>query len=201
VSEVSVRVAAFHTSLATDAPEVSVRVADAHTAAGSAARLAPRDEEAVSTVALVFALMTAASDDDAMPTLLSVFALMAVWLLVIAVPSDEDAVCTSDNVASEPLVKPAPVKVRVAALQTSVAMVPKLVSVRTDAFQTFTGIDVASEVEAVCTAALVFAFTTAAMEDDAVPIVVVNVDVAVFMSAFVASAPEESAAVVRERVP
>lgn len=78
----------------------------------------------------MFAFTTAASEEDAVVMVLLVFALIAVWLAVIAEPSDEVAVCTSDSVASEPAESPAPVKVRVPFSHTSAARVPKLVSER-----------------------------------------------------------------------
>ncbi len=78
----------------------------------------------------------------------------------MAVPSDELAVVTSDSVASEPDVNPAAVSVLEAALHTSVASVPKEERVRTDAFQTFIGIDVARDEDAARIAALVFRATS-----------------------------------------
>lgn len=82
--------------------------------------------------------------------------------------TDDEAFCTSDKVASEPDVRPAAVRVRDAALQTSVASVPNEERVRTDAFQTFTGIEVAKDEDAARIAAFVLALMTAASEEVAV---------------------------------
>jgi hypothetical protein len=214
---------------------VMVVVATFQTAAGSALMDEPSEVEAVSTALLVFAFMTvakdevatatllsvfafttAARDEDAIPTRVSVFALIAVWLFVMAEPRDDVAVCTSLSVARLPVVSPAPVRVRVAALHTSLASVPKPVRVRTEAFQTLIGMEVASEedaastvafvfvltavwlfvtaepsdVEAVVTRASVFAFTIAATDEEAV-----------CTSDNVASEPDESEAPVSVRVP
>lgn len=74
--------------------------------------------------------------------------------------------------------------------------------------QTFAGTDAnplaipeASEVDAVSTVAFVFAFTTDASDEEAVPIVVFTLVVALLISTLVASPPELSAALVSERVP
>lgn len=85
---------------------------------------------------------------------------------------------------------PAPVRVRVAALQTSLASVPNEERVRTEEFHTLIGIEVARDEEAVVTRVSVFAFTTAAIEEEAV-----------CTSESVAREPEESPAPVRVRVP
>ncbi len=188
---------------------VIVVVATFHTAAGSVVideaiepSESPSEVEAVSTVVLVFAFMTVASELEAMPTRVSVFALIAVWLLVIAEPRDEVAVCTSLSVARLPLVSPAPVSVRVPFVQTSAAKVPKPVRVRVPEahmsaasvpkvvservpFAQMSATSVPKEVrvlpenaqmefgrvaardeEAFATAVFVFAFTSAATEDD-----------------------------------
>lgn len=117
---VSVLVPFVHTSAASVPKVVSERVPDAHTAAGipvtevaSTDRVEPSDVEAVSTCRLVFAFITVASDVEAVPTMELVFAFTAVWLALIAELSDELAVCTSESVAREPEVRPAPVRVRV----------------------------------------------------------------------------------------
>jgi hypothetical protein len=104
----------------------------------------PSDVDAVVTRLSVLALITAASEAVATPTLVSVFeftalVIPAVALLVFAlitaakeveaVETVVPTVVTSDCVASEPESRPAPVKVRVALDQTSVASVPKLLSV------------------------------------------------------------------------
>ena len=106
---------------------------------------------------------------------------------------------------------PAPVNVLVPFVHTSAASVPKPVSVRVPAAHTAAGIEemeeaivpscVPIEEEAVSTTALVFAFMTEASEEDAVPTVVFTLVVAALMSAFVASDPLESAALVSERAP
>ncbi len=174
----------------------------------------------------MFALTTAAIDEDAIAARESVFALIAVWLLVIAAPRDDDAVCTSDNVASEPLVNPAPVRVLVPFVHTSAASVPKPVRVRVPAAHTLAGIDAidevidencapndddaarttafvlvlildASEVEAASTSASVLALIAVSLLLMAAP----SDELAVWTSESVASDPEESPAPVRVRVP
>ena len=59
-----------------------------------------------------------------------VFELTARVPAEMAVLSEDDADCTSDKVAREPDVRPAPVRVRVAADHTSVANVPKVERLR-----------------------------------------------------------------------
>ena len=114
------------TSEASVPKPVRVRVPAAHTLVGMAVidevmpvSIVPIEVEA----RLVFVLTVEATDVEALPTmvLVLVFTLEAIEL---------DAVVRSLSVAREPEVKPAPVRVRVAALHTSVATVPKLVSVR-----------------------------------------------------------------------
>jgi hypothetical protein len=132
---------------------VMVEVATFHTAAGSALMDAPSEVEAVSTVAFVLAFMTDAREDVA----------VSIWLLVFALTTDatdEDAVVTSERVARLPDVSPAPVKVRVAAPHMSEVSVPNDERVRTDAFHTLRGIEVARDEEAVRTAVFVFVFTS-----------------------------------------
>ena len=186
VAPVSVLVAYVHTSEAVSAPPpeileiaasmlvastfpieptvVMVLVATFQILAGSAVIDAPRDVEAVRICALVLAFTTAAMDEEAVP---------------IVVLTDVVARLISTFVAREPDVRPAPVRVRVAEIQTSEASVPKDESVRTLEFQTFVGIVSASEVEAVLmveltevvtapVCVLVLALTTAATEDEAV---------------------------------
>ncbi len=70
---------------------------------------------------------------------------------------------------------PAVVKVEVATFQTSAAKVPKEERVRVVAFQTLVGIEVAREVEALSTAALVLALTTEAIEEEAVLVFVLTI--------------------------
>ena len=79
---------------------------------------------------LVFALMFAASDVDAFTS---------------AEFKDEVAVVMSDRVASEPEVRFAPVRVRVAEDQTSSASDPSEVNVRVPAAQTLVGIAVIAD--------------------------------------------------------
>ena len=66
-------------------------------------------------------------------------------LVLITEASEEVAVWTSESVASEPTLSPAPVRVRVAADQTSVASVPKVDSERDPKAQTCAGIEVIIE--------------------------------------------------------
>ena len=129
--------------------------------------------------------------------------------------TEVDAVCTSLSVAREPEEREAPVRVRVAADQMSVAIAVPDVSVLVAAFQTLSGIDVARDVEAARTVAsvfaltalvipevcaFVFAFTTAAIEVEAVVTVEFTLVVARLMSAFVAREPVVKPAPVRVRV-
>jgi hypothetical protein len=89
----------------------------------------------------------------------------------MAAPRDEVAVSMFESVAKEPESRPAPVRVRVAALQTSVARLPIEVRVRVEYDQTRDGSEVMSEpieVEALETAVLVLALTTAAKLEVAV---------------------------------
>jgi hypothetical protein len=108
VSEVSVRVVAFHTSVANAPNEVRVR------------ELYPQIE--VGSVD--------ASDELAVNTVLLVFVFTALVPAVIAEARELVAVVTSDNVANDPDVNPAPVKVLVAALQISEATALNEESVR-----------------------------------------------------------------------
>ena len=71
-----------------------------------------------------------------------VLLLIASVSFVMDALSELDAVCTSESVAREPAVRPAPVRVRVAADQTSVASVPKVVRLRDPKAQTCAGIEV-----------------------------------------------------------
>ena len=198
-----------------------VVVATFQTAAGSAVideaiplSERPSDVDAVSTVAFVFAFMTAARDEEAVCTVVFVFPFMtaareeeAVFtvLFVFAFTTaamDEEAFCTSLSVARLPLVSPAPVSVRVPFVQTSAASVPKPVSVRVpeahmsaasvpkvvservpfvhisetsvpkevrvlpeNAQMEFGSVEARDE-EAVAIAVLVFAFTSAATDDE-----------------------------------
>ena len=66
-------------------------------------------------------------------------------LVLICEVTEVDALCTSESVAREPAVRPAPVSVRVAADQTSEASVPKVVSDRDPKAQTEAGIEVIIE--------------------------------------------------------
>jgi len=92
----------------------------------------PSEEDAFPTMLFVFALITAARDEVAIPTRESVL------LFTLAVPAetalaiDEDAVVTSDWVASDPLESPAPVSVRVPLVHTSAASVPNVVRERVE---------------------------------------------------------------------
>ena len=161
---------------------VKVDVATFHTAAGSPLTDdasdeidAPRDVEAVRTAVFVFAFTKEPSDEDAASTVVFVFPFTTA-------ATDDDADCTSERVASDPAVRPAPVSVRVPFVQTSDASVPNEVRVRVPDAQTSAGIDASDEtidasvelvapipaprdVEAVRTFALVFAFTTAATDE------------------------------------
>jgi len=170
---VRVRVVLVQTSAASVPKVVRERVPEAQTFAGidviedaMEVRDAPIEVEAV----LVLALTTAAIEVEAV----LVLALTAAVPALIAAFNDVDAVCTSERVASDPDVRPAPVKVRVPLVQTSAARVPKPVKVRVPAAQTFVGIDAIDdvmevrvepiEVEAVNTCAFVLALTTAARD-------------------------------------
>lgn len=109
------------------------------------------------------------------------FALTATWLAATALPMDEVAVWTSERVASEPEVSPAPVSVREAAAHTSVVRVPNPVKVRVPAAHTLVGRDaieevidvrdMPSEVDAARTELFVLALMTEASDELAVPTV------------------------------
>ncbi len=92
--------------------------------------------------------------------------------------TDDDAFCTSDCTASEPESKPAPVRVRVPLPQTSEASVPNEVRVRAPDAQTLVGTnEIAEETDEIAApreveARLVFAFTSATTELEALPTVV-----------------------------
>ena len=230
---VRVRVPFVHTSAASDPKVVSERVPLAQTFAGMEVidvamdeSVVPREVEAVNTVALVFAFITAASDEVAVLRPELVFAFTLAVPAVTATPREEDAVVSSAVVASDPEERPAPVRVRVPFVQTSAASEPKVVSERVPFAQTLPGIEVIdvamddrvvpSEVEAVNTVALVFALMTAARDEVAVvsPELVLAFTLAVLASTAapmdedavvrsesVASEPEERPAPVRVRVP
>ncbi len=100
-----------------------------------------------------------ASDDDAVKIELLVLVLMFDSLVVIAEASDDEAELTSDTVASDPEVRPAPVRVRVPFVQTSVTRVPKDDRVRPEADQIAAGKAAKSEEEALPTTVSVLAFT------------------------------------------
>ena len=73
--------------------------------------------------------------------------------------TDELAFCTSDWTASDPELKPAPVRVRVPLVQTSAASVPKLDKVRPVKFQIAVGSMANKDDEAFPTTRLVLLFT------------------------------------------
>ena len=175
---------------------------------------APSEEEAVRTAE--FVLVFTAEVTPAVAELVFVFTAVVIEL---------DAVCTSVRVASEPEERPAPVSVRVELSHTSAARVPKPVSVREVYAHTFAGMLVIevlieesvepSEVEAVRMALLVLVFTPEVtpavaelvlvltpevIEEDAVRIFALILEVALLISLFVASEPLSSVASVRVRV-
>ena len=96
VSDVSDRVAALHTSVTRVPNDESVRVLYAQTDAGIDVIAEASDVDADETTAFVLLLTALATDEDA---------------AVIAAPIEVDADTTSDCVASEPDVRPAPVSV------------------------------------------------------------------------------------------
>jgi hypothetical protein len=120
----------------------------------------PSDEDAEATIALVFAFTSVVMPESAVPSdedaVVIVPAVLAVPV-VIAEPRDEEAVCTSESVAREPVSSPAPVIVRVTYPHTSPGIEV------TDA----TICDTIDE-EADVTIAFVFAFTSDTIELDAV---------------------------------
>lgn len=151
---------------------MSVRVLNAQTEAGSPTMLVLSEVEAIPTIELVFALITLASDDDAVAISLSVFAFTDAATeddaVPIAVTTVDVALSTSERVASEPDVSPAPVRVRVAEPQTSDARVPNDVSVLPLKAQILAGKVAARDEEAVAISLSVFAFTLEATEEEAV---------------------------------
>jgi hypothetical protein len=152
--------------------------------------------DAASTVAFVFPFTTAAIDDEAVAIALFVFAFTPVFPVVIAEATEDVAFSMSESVASDPLVSPAPVRVRVPFVQTSATSVPNPVSVRVPDAQTFAGIDAIeeridvseapSDEEALVTIVLVFALMFEASEVDAVSTVL-------FVFAFMIDAMDELA--------
>ena len=78
---------------------------------------------------------------------------------------DDDAVVTSESVARDPEVRPAPVRVRVVAVQTSAASVPKVERVLAEYAQIDAGRDAARDDDAEATTALVFALTAEVMPE------------------------------------
>jgi hypothetical protein len=88
----------------------------------------PKEVEAFKTLVFVVVMLVLA-----VPTFVLIVASVA--------PSELLALVTSDCTASEPLERPAPVRVRVALPQTSEARVPKLVSVLPAKFQITVGSD------------------------------------------------------------
>ncbi len=219
---VSVRVPLVQTSAASVPKLESVLDVYDQTLAGTAAIDAASEVDAVRTCVFVLAFTRATTDDEAFPTVVSVWALTALVIpavavsvcaftfevsAVIAAPRDEEAVWTSDCVASEPVLKLAPVSVLVPELHTSEARVPKLESVLVPAAQTLAGIEVIEDAievsdapiddDAVVTMLLVFAFTTAAIEDDAMSVCaftpVVTPAVAELVLAFTSATTEDDA--------
>ncbi len=92
------------------------------------------DEEAVAMTAFVLLF-----------TLDVMFAVADVVFELTEATIDVDAVSRSESVASEPVVRPAPVSVRVPFDHTSDAKVPKVVRVREPADHTLAGIAVIAE--------------------------------------------------------
>jgi hypothetical protein len=162
---------------------VSVDVATFQTAAGSAVieeaievRENPSEDDAASTVAFVFAFTFA--EPAVMAAAIEVEAVVTVAFTL------DVALLISLLVASEPVVRPAPVRVRVADAQTSAAMavpdvrvrvpeaqisatnVPKEDSVRALYDQIESGSEAPSEEDAVRIALLVFVLTKDATDVD-----------------------------------
>lgn len=126
---VRVRVPLVQTSAASVPKPVRVREPEAQTFAGmevmdeaTEAMDVPRDEEAVPTTELVLVFTTAARDEVAAARPVFVFVFIAACVLLIADPIEEVAVAISDCTASEPELRPAPVRVRVEYAQTSAAV-------------------------------------------------------------------------------
>lgn len=199
---VSVLVVALQTSDASVPKDESVLVVAFQTFSGMEVA---SEEDAARTAALVFVLILEASEVDAAKTAAFVFAFTLVISALIALPSDDDAVVTSDWTARLPEERLAPVRVRVPLVQTSAASVPNPVSVRLPAAHTFAGMEVMddvievnvapSEVEAVSTCAFVLALILEASELEAV-----NRDAFVFaftlaVSAVIAEPKDEEAVV------
>ncbi len=219
-----VRVPLVHTSAASVPKPVRVRVPAAQTLAGIEVmeeaievRDDPRDDEAV----LVFALTSATTEEEAVATTVLVLLFTLAVPAVTAAASEVDAVCTSESVASEPEVKPAPVRVRVAYVQTSAAVSappllmleiaasmlvasvfpiePTVVIVEVATCQTALGMPLiwdASEVDA----RLVFAFTRPTIDDDAIATTVLVLLFTLAVPAAMAEAREDVAVSTSDRV-
>jgi hypothetical protein len=171
------------------------------------ASVAPREVEAVFTMVFVFELMTAASDEVAVATAVSVWPFTLFVPMVIAAPSELDAVVTSDCTARDPDESPAPVSVRVAETQTSAASVPKVVRLRVLFAQTAAGMSAkfdAIDVDAASTVAFVLVLTAEVIPAVAVlvfPLTTAATEVEAFWTSLrVASEPELKPAPVRVRV-
>jgi hypothetical protein len=115
-----------------------------------------------------------------------------------------DAVETSDAVARDPELRPAPVSVRVPFTHTSAARVPNVVRLRVPFAQTAAGIPVTdaateaiedpSEEEAVFSEVFVFALTATVPAETAAPSDELAVPIAVFVFAFTLAVPALTAA-------
>ena len=116
-----------------------------------------------------------------------------VWALVLLftkVATDVLAVVTSESVASDPEVRPAPVKVRVVAAQTSEATDAREVRVLDENAQIDAGSEAARELEAEATTALVFALT-AEVIPEVWALVLLFTKVATEVEAFVIADPSD----------
>ncbi len=139
-----VRVPFVQTSAASVPKVVRDRLAEDQTARGI---VAPRDVDAVKTVALVLLLIVVIAE--------AMVLLTAVVTAAMLVESEVEALVTSDCTARDPDERPAPVSVRVPLAQTSAARVPNVVKDLVALDQTARGIVAPRDVEAVRTVALV----------------------------------------------
>jgi hypothetical protein len=166
---------------------VIVEVATFQIFVGRLVIIEPIDVEAFNTCVVVLPFTTAAIEVEAVVRLVFVFAFTSAT-------TEVEAVCTSLSVARDPAVRPAPVRVRVAEVQTSAARVPKVVREREPEAHTFAGMEVIM-LPILVEAVLVFALTKATTEVEALE-TVVFVLVLIAVWELVMAAPREVVAVV-----
>lgn len=190
----------------------------------------PSEVEALSTCVFVLAFTTAAIDVDAVSVVALVFAFTIVATELEAVCTSERVASEPESnpapvkvlvpfVHTSAASVPKPVNVRLPEAQISETSVPNVVSERVVAFQTLTGMVTAREEDAVLMSVVTFAdmtdasdelavstllsvlaFTTAAIEDDAVTSPAFVFELTAVVPAVIAELREEVAVCTSERV-